>query len=209
MAQISQEQMMSLLHKCYNAALNGIPGSKTCEQLAREYVDKFGDPQTAARKFAANQILKCSTSGFVSGFGGLLLLPISIPANVGSVLYIQMRMIGAIAYMGGYDVRSDQVQTMVYLCLVGSSIVDVIKSTGIQIANKVTVSMLKKLPGAVLTKINQKVGFRLVTKFGTKGAVNLVKVVPVAGAAVGASVDYVGTKLIAQKAINAMLDMID
>ena len=46
-------------------------------------------------------------------------------------------------------------------CLVGSSQTDVVKSTGIKIANKVTTNMLKKLPGAVLTKINQKVGFRL------------------------------------------------
>ena len=65
--------------------------------------------------------------------------------------------------------------------------------------------MLKKLPGAVLTKINQKVGFRLLTKFGTKGAVNLVKVVPVAGALVGAGIDYGSTKLIADKAYNAFL----
>ena len=111
----------------------------------------------------------------------------------------------ALAAIGGYDVHSDEVQTLVYLCLVGSSLTDVGKSTGIKIANKVTTNMLKKLPGAVLTKINQKVGFRLLTKFGTKGAVNLVKVVPVAGALVGAGIDYGSTKLIADKAYNAFL----
>lgn len=116
-----------------------------------------------------------------------------------------MRMIAALAAIGGYDVHSDEVQTLVYLCLVGSSLTDVVKSTGIKIANKVTTNMLKKLPGAVLTKINQKVGFRLLTKFGTKGAVNLVKVVPVAGALVGAGIDYGSTKLIADKAYNAFL----
>jgi hypothetical protein len=38
----------------------------------------------------------------------------------------------------------------------------------------------------VLIEINQKVGFRLFTKFGTKGVVNLSKIVPLAGGGVSA-----------------------
>lgn len=33
--------------------------------------------------------------------------------------------------------------------------------------------MVKKIPGTVLTKINQKVGFRFLTKFGEKGIINI------------------------------------
>ncbi len=205
MAIITQEQIMDVMSKCYQAALDGLPGSKSCEELAREYVDRYKASTIAAKELIKQQLLKCSASGFITGFGGLLTLPLTVPANVASVLYVQMRMIAALAAIGGYDVRSDEVQTLVYLCLVGSSLTDVVKSTGIKIANKVTTNMLKKLPGAVLTKINQKVGFRLLTKFGTKGAVNLVKVVPVAGALVGAGIDYGSTKLIADKAYNAFL----
>ena len=205
MAIITQEQIMDVMSKCYQAALDGLPGSKSCEELAREYVDRYKASTIAAKELIKQQLLKCSVSGFITGFGGLLTLPVTVPANVASVLYVQMRMIAALAAIGGYDVHSDEVQTLVYLCLVGSSLTDVVKSTGIKIANKVTTNMLKKLPGAVLTKINQKVGFRLLTKFGTKGAVNLVKVVPVAGALVGAGIDYGSTKLIADKAYNAFL----
>ena len=196
---------MDVMSKCYQAALDGLPGSKSCEELAREYMDRYKASTIAAKELIKQQLLKCSASGFITGFGGLLTLPVTVPANVASVLYVQMRMIAALAAIGGYDVHSDEVQTLVYLCLVGSSLTDVVKSTGIKIANKVTTNMLKKLPGAVLTKINQKVGFRLLTKFGTKGAVNLVKVVPVAGALVGAGIDYGSTKLIADKAYNAFL----
>ena len=205
MAIITQEQIMDVMSKCYQAALDGLPGSKSCEELAREYVDRYKASTIAAKELIKQQLLKCSASGFITGFGGLLTLPVTVPVNVASVLYVQMRMIAALAAIGGYDVHSDEVQTLVYLCLVGSSLTDVVKSTGIKIANKVTTNMLKKLPGAVLTKINQKVGFRLLTKFGTKGAVNLVKVVPVAGALVGAGIDYGSTKLIADKAYNAFL----
>ena len=202
---ISQEQMMDLLGKCYDMALQGVPGSKNCEDLAKDYLEKYVNPRVAAKKLVANQVMKCSTSGFVSGFGGLITLPVTIPANIASVIYVQMRMVAAIAFMGGYDVHSDQVQTLVYLCLVGTTITDIVKSTGVQVANKITMNMLKKLPGTVLTKINQKVGFKLITKFGTKGAINLVKMVPVAGAVVGAGMDFAGTKVIAQKAYDAFL----
>ena len=51
-----------------------------------------------------------------------------------------------------------------------------------------------------LTKINQKVGFRFITKFGTKGIINLGKMLPGVGAIVGGGLDLVETKVIAERA---------
>lgn len=62
------------------------------------------------------------------------------------------------------------------------------------------ISMLKKLPGTVLTKINKAVGFRLVTKFGQKGVINLAKGIPVLGGVVGGGIDIAFTKQIANLA---------
>ncbi len=201
----TQEQMMELLDKCYTSAMNGLPGSQSCEAVAEEYMSKYPDIEVAVKKMVDAQIAKCTTSGFLTSLGGLITLPVAIPANVASVLYIQIRMIGTMAVMGGYDLQDDEVQTLVYLSLVKTSIADICKGTGIQIANKVTMSMLKKLPGTVLTKINQKAGFRLLTKFGEKGAINLVKMVPIAGGVVGGGVDFIGTKSIARKAYNTFI----
>ena len=207
---ISQEQMMKVLEKCYDGAMSGLPGSPTCEEMASEYLKKSTSKESAAKKMIDVQVAKCTTSGFITSLGGLITLPVAIPANVGSVLYVQIRMIGAMAVMAGYDLHNDEVQTMVYLCLVKSSITDICKSAGVQIANKVSVSLLKKLPGAVLTKINQKVGFRLLTKFGEKGVLNLAKAVPVLGGIVGGATDFLGTKSIAKKAYKVfILNQID
>lgn len=204
--QISQDDMMNLLSSCYEGAINGTPGSKNCEDLAKEYLEKYNDVKTVANKFIDWQVTKCATSGFVTGLGGLITLPVTIPANIASVLYVQMRMIGTLAVMGGYNLQDDEVQTLVYLCLVKVSITDICKQTGIKIANKISLSLLKKLPGTVLTKINQKVGFRLVTKFGEKGAINLWKVVPVVGGVVGGGIDYFDTKDIANKSYKLFID---
>ncbi len=156
--------------------------------------------EVAAKKFVNYQIAKCTTSGFLTGLGGLITLPVAIPANVSSVLYVQMRMIACLAYMGGYDTHSDQVQTLVYACLAGISLDQVLKNVGIQFGTKFTMAMVKKIPGTVLTKINQRVGFRFVTKFGSKGLINLGKAVPFVGGVIGGGFDFVETKLIANRA---------
>lgn len=198
---INQEQMMQLLDKCYSYAIQGLPGQQTCEQLAYEYLSKYGDNSVAVQKMIKAQEAKCAVSGFLAGLGGLIVLPFAIPANIASVMYIQMRMIGAISVIGGNDVHDDEVQTMVYVCLINETLADICKQVGVNIANKMTMNVLKKLPGSILIKINQKVGFRLLTKFGEKGIVNLVKIVPVAGGVVGGGADFLMTRLVAQKSI--------
>jgi hypothetical protein len=42
-----------------------------------------------------------------------------------------------------------------------------------------------------LIEINKKVGYRLLTKFGTKGSINLVSGIPLVGGGVGAGVNVV------------------
>ena len=198
---VTQEDIMKVLNNCYEKALNGVPKvSPSIEEFAKNYLDKETNNNKAAKAMIKNQVVKCTTSGFLTGFGGIITLPVTIPVNVGSVLYVQMRMIACIAYLAGYDLKSDQVQTLVYACLAGVAVTDVIKQAGIKFGIKLTNATIKKIPGKALIKINQKVGFRFITKFGTKGIVNLGKLLPGVGAIVGGGLDLVETKIIAERA---------
>ena len=202
---ISEAQMVTILDEIYDKVLDGIPKvSKPVSVLAEDYL-KVDAPERASKKLINNQVLKCGTSGFITGLGGIITLPVTLPANVTSVLYVQMRMIAAVAYMGGFDINSDQVQTLVYACLTGSAIADIVKQAGIKVGEKFAVAAIKKIPGQVLVKINQKVGFRLLTKFGTKGILNIVKLVPVAGGVIGGVIDVASTKIIARNAYNLFI----
>lgn len=198
---ITQEDIMKMLDACYEKCLNGIPKvSPKVEDLANDYLNKHKTKEEACKSMIRNQIAKCTTSGFVTGFGGLITLPVSIPANVSSVIYVQMRMIACIAYMSGYELNCDQTQTFIYACLAGVSVNQLVKSVGVKFGIKFANSMIKKIPGKVLTKINQKVGFRFLTKFGTKGLVNLGKLVPGVGAVIGGGLDFAETKIISKRA---------
>lgn len=205
--QMTEEKAANILASIYEKALDGVPKvSRSIDEFADDYIGRFEVPERAAKELVKYQVLKCGTSGFITGLGGVLTLPVAIPANISSVLYVQMRMVAAIAKIGGYDVRSDQVQTLVYMCLTGTAISDVVKQTGIKIGEKTLNAALKKLPGSVLTKINQRVGFRLLTKFGEKGAINLAKLIPVAGGVIGGAVDVASTTVIAKNAIKLFIE---
>ena len=198
---ITQEDIMNLLDSCYEKCLNGIPKvSPSVEDMAADYLKKHKSTEEACRAMLRNQVAKCTTSGVITGFGGFITMPVAIPANVGSVIYVQMRMIACVAYMADYELNSDQTQTFVYACLAGVAVNSLVKQAGIKFGVKFANGLIKKIPGKVLTKINQKVGFRFITKFGTKGIVNLGKLLPGVGAVVGGGLDLVETKIIADRA---------
>ena len=184
-----------ILSDIYGKALDGIPKvSRSVEEMVNDYASKADTPKDAALMLVQNQVLKCGTSGFLTGLGGLITLPVSIPANIGSVLYVQLRMVAGIAKLGGYDIKSDQVQTMVYLALTGSALKDVVKQVGIKFGEKTLQAAIKKIPGKALVAINQRIGYRLITKFGEKGIINLGKAIPLIGGVVGGSIDVISTK---------------
>jgi hypothetical protein len=185
------------IEKILNIGVDGVGPVKGSEQLAQEYLAKHKDPERAMKRLVTSHTSATALTGLVTGLGGLVTLPVAIPADLAALWLVQGRMVGAVAVLRGYDVRSDEVRTMLLLSLLGSSVTEVFAKAGVEIGTKTAVAALNKVPGAVLVKINQAVGFRLITKAGTKGVVNLVKVAPVAGGVVGGTVNAFSTRLVA------------
>lgn len=213
-----QEDMMKLLDSLYDTAVKGIgreasPKDKLpvdmmqpVDTIAHHYLAKQGSIETAAKSFIKYQIAKCGATGFLTGLGGVLSLPIAIPANIASALFIQLQTITTLAKMGGFDVQSAQVRTMAYMCLADLSVDQVLKQSGIQIGERMAMSAIKMLPCEVLYRINQRVGFRLVTKFGQRGVINLGKTVPIVGGVISGGFDSIKTKQIADRAYKTFIE---
>lgn len=195
---LTVETINKTLEWGYEKALHGLPGTDNIFELAESYLSKNSTVDEAIDSLIRWQNTKAATSGFLTGLGGLITLPVAIPANLASVLYVQIRMIGTIAYMRGYDLKNDKVKTLVFACLAGQATFDIFKGVGIKIGEKLTEQAIKKISGEVIKRINQAVGFRLVTKFGEKGIVNLGKTIPLIGGIIGATVDGIGTNSIGE-----------
>lgn len=204
--ELSSESILNLLNVLYEKSCDGISkASPSIEIMANSYLMHNNDIKTAAKRMIKNQTIKCTASGVITGFGGLVSLPVTIPANMGSVLYEQLRMIACCAYLGGYDPREEEVQTFVYACLAGISVNSIAKKFGIKFSKRIANNAIEKIPGKVLTKINQKLGFRFITKFGEHGLVNLGKMVPGVGAVVNGGFDYAETKAIGNRAFKMFI----
>ena len=198
---MNQEKVMQVLDSIYGQVVNGIGKvSKPVDVMANDYISKYPDKEIAIRKMLRNQVTKCTVTGVMTGIGGAITLPVAVSADVASVLYVQMRMIAATAHICGYKLDSDQTQTFVYACLAGVSIDKVLSDAGIKFGTKFAEVMIKKIPGETLANINQKVGFRFITKFGEKGVVNLGKMIPAVGGVVGGGFNLVETRIIANRA---------
>ena len=124
-------------------------------------------------------------------------LPVTVPAAMAGLYIIATRMTAGIAHLRGYDVETDEVRSGILVALLGSAGAAVLRNTGIQVGQRSTAAVLQRLPGRVLTELNQRVGYRLVTKAGEKGVINLTKLVPLVGGPIGAAVDGVSCKTIA------------
>ena len=129
-------------------------------------------------------------------------MPITIPADLLGNWLLQGRLVATIAIIYGHDVYDDRVRTWVLLTVMGSSMTDIAKEFGVAVGGKVAMNALKQVPGRTLIAINKAVGFRLITKAGKTGVVNLIKWIPFVGGVVGGSVNAVGAASIGNLAIN-------
>jgi hypothetical protein len=172
-------------------AIAGIPPLSSADDLALEYLndETYLDNGDRIDSLIRWETTKNFTSGFLTGLGGVMTLPITLPAAFGASWVVQARMSAAIAKLSGHDIQSDRVQTFVVASLLGDGVKELLKQSGIQIGKGLARSLLKQVPGKVLIAINKQVGFRLLTKAGSTGAVNLVKIIPFVGGAVGGTVD--------------------
>jgi uncharacterized protein (DUF697 family) len=193
-----------VLNNIYNLAVTG-NGSfgDSIQELADEYVERYGPTEKAIDKMVSNQRLKCTATGFVTGLGGLVTLPITIPADLASSLYIEIRMIAEVAAIRGYDINSDEVKTLVYLCIVGNSVGDVLKQAGLKsLTNYSAKVLIPKISKAVTAKVAENVGNKLLLKTSTKVLPKLGKMVPVVGGVLSGAYNYAEVSAFAKVAKN-------
>ena len=190
MEQLSSSTLLSAADWAFTRAVSTVPVVGSARDLAEDYRKDNDTAEKAIDSLIRWQVAKTSGTGFVTNIGGLVTLPVAIPAELSCLFFHQMRMVAAIAYLSGIDsVQDDRVKVVCIGCLAGDAIHNIVKSAGVQFGERLAMNLIRQIPGKVLAEINKAVGMRLVTKFGTTGVVNLGKAVPVLSGAVGAIFD--------------------
>lgn len=189
----AREAAENAMQQVLQFGIDGRGPWKGAEDIASEHLAHHKDRERAISRLIATHVRNTGVSGLVTGMGGLITLPAAIPADMAALYTSQIRMIASIAHLRGYDVHSEEVRSIILLTLLGSAGTAMAAELGVTIGNKTALAMLKRVPGRVFIDINKKVGFRLFTKAGTKGVINMTKVVPMVGGVIGGTVNATGT----------------
>jgi len=182
--------------------LGGFPPLSSAENLAAEYLidQDYRTDDERVHSLVKWEMTKNFTTGFITGLGGLITMPIGIPSALGASWLIQARMAGAIARIYGHDLDSDRVRTMILLSLAGDVAKKALADLGIDLGGKLPHQALKQVPGRALVEINKRIGARLLAKAGQRVVLRFPRAMPVIGGVVGGSLDAVVCRMVGRTA---------
>ncbi|HVH79749.1 MAG TPA: EcsC family protein [Stellaceae bacterium] len=184
----------------YRKAIDGIPGFTGAEELAGEYAARHASLDDAAKALTATHARMAGVSGFATGCGGFVALPIALPANVASALYLQTRLVAAIAHLHGHDIRSPRVRMLVLACLSGSKAAETLRDAGIRFGTRLGRDAVGWAAPALFNKSRHAGHLAVLGLAGSRGIAGLGRFVPLFGGLVAGGFDAALTHMIGRTA---------
>jgi len=196
-----------VLRQILEIAIDGYQRFPGAERIAAPKLERCGDdPQLAIDAVIDQHIRLAGVQGFATGLGGLVTLPVALPANLTGIAIVQARMVAAIAHLRGYDLGDPRVRTAVITCLLGEE----------GIADRLRKSSLVSSPLAIATapvfdpELDRQIAGEVVGELiarisGKKMALTVTRRIPFLGGAVAATVDGWSTYRVGQYADKSLV----
>jgi hypothetical protein len=189
-----------IVERLLEVGIDGRGPVDSAQQLADKARSAHPGPDVAIDAVVRQHLKMAAAGGFITGLGGFVTLPVALPVNVAEFYLLATRMVASIACLRGYDLRQPEVRSAVLLTLVGADSDDLLKKAGVSAEGRLANLAAERLPGPALMMVNKGVGFRLLSQLGRKGLQRFGKAVPLVGGAVGAGVDVLLLRRIADHA---------
>ena len=179
-----------LLRSIVDFAIDGnssFPGAKAA---AAKALEAKTDREQAIDSLVVQHVGVASAQGFVTSVGGLLTLPVGLPANIAGMATLSVRMIAGIAHLRGYDVDDPRVRTAITLLLLGEDEVRKLVAKGSLPTRPLAIATAPMFDSALDRLVSEKVMGSMAGRLGGKHlAVVIVRRIPLIGGGVGAAVD--------------------
>ncbi len=193
---------VKLVERLLDVGIDGRGTFDSAQKVVSNHLVKTPDTERAIDEIVGDHVKAAAATGFVTGLGGFVTLPVALPANVAGFYIIATRMAASIAALRGYDLDTEEVRSAVLLSLVGAESDDLLKKAGYAHTGRLANLAAQRLPGPVLMAVNKGVGFRLLTQVGKKTFARLGRGVPLMGGVIGAGIDAYMLKQIADHVRN-------
>ena len=199
-------QNLNILEKtldwAYEQAISGPGLFDSAIELAEEHKGKNDSLIKDVDDLIRWQNGKAGTIGLVTGVGGALSAPITIPADLAAVSAIQIRMVAAIAHIGGYDIKNEKVKTMTFLCVFGGNVAEeMIKQAG-----RFGILFGRELISDISSHALQRAYRNALQKFAAQaGGKSAARLIPILGGVVNGGLNAVMTNTIGNIARNTFV----
>jgi len=192
----------SLANYLLEKGLDGLGPISGAASLASEYLidESYANDDARVAALTKWETAKNFTTGFVTGLGGFVTLPLAVPSALAASWVLQARMVGAIARIYGHDLDDARVRTKILLALAGDVAKDAMKDLGLKSGDRLTQRAVDQIPGRALVEVNKRIGAQLFAKAGQRIALRFPRAVPVFGGVVGGSLDAVVCRKVARTA---------
>ena len=193
------------LRQVLEIAIDGygrLPSAKTA--AARQLQRQAGSVDEAISAIIDHHVRLASAQGFRDQHRRRAALA-AIPANITGVAIVQVRMVGAIAHLRGYDLNDNRVRTALVMCLMGGEqSLHIVQGTlptspmAVATAPIFDPELDRLVAEEVLTDLAARIG-------GKNVALAIVKRVPLMGGGIGAIMDGIATYQIGRYATGELL----
>lgn len=175
------------------SGIRGLGPLAGAEALAAEYRSdvKYRDDGARIDALIRWETGKNFSTGFLTGLGGFVTLPVAAPSALAASWVVQARMSAAIARIYGHSLEEEQVRTKILLALAGEVAREAMEDLGINVGDRVTQRAVEQIPGRLLVEVNKRIGAKLAARVGQRVLFRVPRAVPLLGGLVGGALDAV------------------
>lgn len=167
------------------------PGSRS---VANRHLRATGSVEQAVQQSIEQHVRMAGVQGFLTSLGGIVVMPVTLPANLAGLAVLQLRMAAAIAHLRGYDIDDPRVRLACLASLLGEDGVQEMRrlrllpgsprelATGLAIEPATGDELIKQVSQSLAAQVA-----------GKRVTVTVARRIPGLGGVVGASVDAVNT----------------
>ena len=196
-----------VLRQILEVAIDGYQRFPGAERIADTKLERCGGDVTDAIEAVIDQHIRLAgVQGFATSIGGLVTLPVALPANLTGLAVVQCRMVAAIAHLRGYDLDDPRVRTAVITCLLGEEgVTDRLRKASL-VSSPLAIATAPVFDPELDRQISGEVVAELIGRIsGKRMALTVTRRVPFLGGAVGAGVDGWSTYRVGQFADKSLV----
>jgi hypothetical protein len=193
--EIAPHLTAGFVHQALERAIHGIGPLDGAAMAAEKQLDEQkGDVDAAIREVIENNVRLAGAQGFVTNLGGLVLMAVTVPANISGLALIQCRLVAGIAHLRGYDLDDRRTRTAILACLLGEDrMLSLIRKKKLPGTPMALATAPVNDPQLEITMANEVAAELIGRIAGKRVASTVARRVPIVGGMVGAGADGFST----------------